>query len=1109
MSISQLDASLVEKAIGFHGLPLQKIWEGERGDAELSCLGIINPDYTVYQSRQKTLTFQDRAKRFKLHQFLSKKAEFLYDSALVTVTAKDRLERKRGGEFQQNEKFVIPPLDTFMDTDVNNKITHFLETTRPGDVVYGVVLNRSPQGVIFKVLYSVGNTCCFVNSSSIKAYVANNYLIPITDRNGTPRNFTANDLICCEVADAQPDARKLICTMQRSILSRSPISISYGIISAEDLPLSYNFAAAKDGKPYEYYLRKSPSFNDPRGVETLMQEFGLSATEFYTNMSGLKGKFPQGEYSGELRNTQASKWAFRSVAEGIEHFKEGRHSEAFQCLNKALSIDARNVEGLVARGALYANSGSFKKAVDDFEMALKINSSHANARKYMGETLVALGRSYEEDSRFDDAKKAYQDCLNIIPTHEEAQNSLEFLKTKTFSKQIVAPNELELPVLHIPKPPSHDRSKQANNSNKQEPDTSGVSGSKGDGPESRKEKKSSKKQEKKKRHKKQSTSSDSSSDSDSSESSSGSESSSSNSSSTSDSSRSSRAKKRNKRSKSVKKPKSLSPLSKRMSAGMGNDSRATDGLFLLTNHPATAGHSSAGADEYEQKVRKFLDIPRDEDNYEEKVRRFVAEAAKYQKERKAQEDKTKKKKKKDDKKLKKDSKKKRKSEDKKRLKKKDKDDDVLNNEKLKEALKIFENFPVLDELGSKLSEYYSKKDVSSAAGPSGIAGVMSSLLSKNAKKESLKADKTASMKANERPDKDGKWRMMFNKDERSAKEQPSSARPTVPKQYAFSNESDEESGALGVFQMQQHQQQLQQKANLRIRRRQISPDKSKSISQMAPVKSGPVVLDKFGNFRLANADDAKPPEPTGPPQRSRSRSRGNRYGGSSSRSRSQSMKRRSRSGSFRRRFSRSRSRSFSRSRSRSYSRSRSRSRSFERRRFHNRGYRGRGGNFYDRPFGNRFGYHHNNNRGGFMNRRGGFQNFRENYHRGGYRDRPFRPRFRGGGGGGGGGHHRFQRSYTRSDSKSPDRFETSPNDRQRRDRNQDRSRSNSNDKGSSDRDSSVPKERDSLKVKEKKETKTSAETSVQQADERWSDNEKDPPPPGADLSGDDSDRKGT
>lgn len=138
----------------------------------------------------------------------------------------------------------------------------------------------------------------------------------------------------------------------------------------------------------------------------------------------------------------------RSVAEGIEHFKEGRHTEAFQCLNKALAIDPRNVEGLVARGALYANNGSLKKAVEDFECALKINSSHSNARKYMGETLVALGRNYEEENRLEEAKKAYQDCLAIIPHHEEAQSSLNFLWNKSggaSAKQIIDMSDLSLP----------------------------------------------------------------------------------------------------------------------------------------------------------------------------------------------------------------------------------------------------------------------------------------------------------------------------------------------------------------------------------------------------------------------------------------------------------------------------------------------------------------------------------------------------------------------------------------------------------------------------------------------------------------------------------------
>lgn len=65
-----------------------------------------------------------------------------------------------------------------------------------------------------------------------------------------------------------------------------------------------------------------------------------------------RGRFPETDYAVELRQVQAAKWAFRSVADGIDHFKAGRHSEAFQSLNRALSIDPSNIEGLVARGAL-------------------------------------------------------------------------------------------------------------------------------------------------------------------------------------------------------------------------------------------------------------------------------------------------------------------------------------------------------------------------------------------------------------------------------------------------------------------------------------------------------------------------------------------------------------------------------------------------------------------------------------------------------------------------------------------------------------------------------------------------------------------------------------
>lgn len=44
-----------------------------------------------------------------------------------------------------------------------------------------------------------------------------------------------------------------------------------------------------------------------------------------------------------------------SVKIGVDHFKAGRHVEAMNEYNKALEIDADNVEALVARGALYVS----------------------------------------------------------------------------------------------------------------------------------------------------------------------------------------------------------------------------------------------------------------------------------------------------------------------------------------------------------------------------------------------------------------------------------------------------------------------------------------------------------------------------------------------------------------------------------------------------------------------------------------------------------------------------------------------------------------------------------------------------------------------------------
>lgn len=73
-----LNPALVAKSIGFHGQPLQKIWEGERGNVDLLKIGVVNPDYSAYQTRQKHFTFQNRAKRLRLHQFIAKNANLFF-----------------------------------------------------------------------------------------------------------------------------------------------------------------------------------------------------------------------------------------------------------------------------------------------------------------------------------------------------------------------------------------------------------------------------------------------------------------------------------------------------------------------------------------------------------------------------------------------------------------------------------------------------------------------------------------------------------------------------------------------------------------------------------------------------------------------------------------------------------------------------------------------------------------------------------------------------------------------------------------------------------------------------------------------------------------------
>jgi hypothetical protein len=54
---SLLSAELITRALNFHGQQLQKLWESERGEADLVKINVNvkELDFGVYQQRQKQL----------------------------------------------------------------------------------------------------------------------------------------------------------------------------------------------------------------------------------------------------------------------------------------------------------------------------------------------------------------------------------------------------------------------------------------------------------------------------------------------------------------------------------------------------------------------------------------------------------------------------------------------------------------------------------------------------------------------------------------------------------------------------------------------------------------------------------------------------------------------------------------------------------------------------------------------------------------------------------------------------------------------------------------------------------------------------------------------
>ncbi|KAK9401338.1 tetratricopeptide repeat protein 14 [Crotalus adamanteus] len=416
-----MERDLLRQALGFHGPPLLSLLHAEQQDNPDFC-GLLPPGGGGLESLSSARK-ERGVENIEIQQFISKKADLLFSHSWKTNVP----VIKTGNEENENCYAIMPPLEQFMEIPSAERRELFFRDIERGDIVIGRISSIREFG-FFMVLFCL--------RSGVVREIADleiTALCPIRDvpsqsSHGDPLSYYQNgDLIQAAIKDIDRYHEKLSVSLHKSALSPSLANTKLGVISSEDLPVHYrrSIDVASSLETYENVLHNSLGFANPAVVEFLGSKLGLDESSPPSLMRGLQSKnFNEEDFAVALRKRQSASWALKCVKIGVDYFKEGRHVDAMNEYNKALEIDAQNVEALVARGALYATKGSLNKAIEDFEIALEQCPTHRNARKYLCQTLVERGGQLEEEDKLLNAESYYKKALSIDESFQEAEEAL-------------------------------------------------------------------------------------------------------------------------------------------------------------------------------------------------------------------------------------------------------------------------------------------------------------------------------------------------------------------------------------------------------------------------------------------------------------------------------------------------------------------------------------------------------------------------------------------------------------------------------------------------------------------------------------------------------------
>ncbi|XP_069474772.1 tetratricopeptide repeat protein 14 isoform X2 [Ambystoma mexicanum] len=425
-----MDKDLLKQALSFHGPTLYSMLKCEQYEHLdfRNLLGEISKCH-AYSKKERKVDNID------VQQFIARKADLLFSLKWKPNTASVTEKNDESEGYYA----VMPPLEQFMDVPNRKKREMFFRDVERGDVVIGrissirefgffIVLSCLGSGILRDVLPLEINALCPLRD------------VPSHSSHGDPLSYyQTGDLIQAVIKDIDRYHEKLSVSLQSAALPSHLSSVKLGVIPTEDLPIYYKQSivmSSSASQTYEKVLHQSPGFVNPSTVEVLLDKLGINESNPPSLMRCLqRHHFSEEDYATTIRKKQSALWALKCVKIGVDYFKVGRHVDAMNEYNKALEIDAKNVEALVARGALYATKGSLNKAIDDFEIALENCPTHRNARKYLCQTLVERGGQLEEEDKLLNAESYYKKALTIDENFHEAEDALLKLRQNMQKKR--------------------------------------------------------------------------------------------------------------------------------------------------------------------------------------------------------------------------------------------------------------------------------------------------------------------------------------------------------------------------------------------------------------------------------------------------------------------------------------------------------------------------------------------------------------------------------------------------------------------------------------------------------------------------------------------------